>query len=310
MPKFLKNELLDADSVRRRIARQKDMDKLGDLVRWGLDSIKIRPDDLRELLKQRGIEEYMPVDIKDKKAVRKAIISVKNDLQSGVLKIMSRKMWDTDVEVRYALVTEEVNEIAEEMDYSTMNQVIFHKADGTKAGISFSKAGTDEERMILEKFDYYKSVYTEEEVRKVLVNVLDKCGGITMKDGSGFWFIPAAYKDKVDALRDLINNDIDKKYGQAYFRSFALLNDETTKDGVASVFQMDIAAELDEAQKSLTTLLSAEKPTQLQLRAAAERYQTAEMKALMYQSMLQINTEEIEEVIQAGKEALSEIMMS
>lgn len=307
MPRHFPRPLNDPKAIDDLLSRQRfDADKtLGDLVNWNIDALEITPDDLTAFLKRRGIEKWSPVDIRPKTAARKAITQVRKDLEQGDLKVLVRRVRENEEEVRYALVDELADRDNATLDYNTRNQAIFNKDAGT---LAFTVEPIEE---IQERFQHLCGVYTQREANRMIQNIVQGHGGIPMKDGSGMWFMPVAVRHITDALKSLVIEDLlgDERFkGKGFFRVWGILNNEENKEGISKVFEDDIKWELAEAREALLKVVNADTSRPASMRHALDRYKTTAGKARMYQRLLSINLEEIEEDLTKGRTHLETLL--
>jgi hypothetical protein len=307
MPRHLPRPLTNHEDITRRVSesmrRMRSEHSIGDLLMWKIDNAEISRADLETLLAKRGISnEWMPTEIRSKVAARKAISKVRKDLEEGTLKVLVRKIRETDKEVRYALIDEAADTDAARLDYSERNQVIFNKTDAT---IEFKGDEIDE---IQEKFLYYSTIYTQREILMLIENIVMRWGGIPMNDGSGMYFMPVAVRDITDALYGLLNEDLNGTYGKSFLRPLGITNKEEDKREMGEVVRSNVTDELLAAREKLDELLEKEVPTPQSIRFALERYKLAAGKASMYKQLLAINLDEIEESITEGQAKLAMLL--
>lgn len=302
MPRHLP-KLSRKDIEKRLRSLSVDENTIGDLLLWRIDNIEIHPKELEQLLKKRGINTgFLPTKIRGKVAARKAIANVRKDLEEGNLRVLMRKVRDNAEEVRYALVDEEADEVLAELDYNERNQVIFKKKTDK---IEFKGPEIPE---ILDRYEYYSTVYTHREILIMVQNIVAKSHAISMSDGSGMWFMPVAMRDRTESLYNLVNHDLNGNYGSAFFRALGIANNEQDRSEMGHVLRSDIKLELADAQEKLDAIMSSDKLNKWSANSAMDRYRDAANKAKMYQSLLQINLEEINEMIQKNQEKLGKLL--
>jgi len=303
MPRHLPRPLLhNTDEIFKYLDQVRKGDTLGDLIMWSVEEMEILPSELETLLAKHGIEKWAPVPIRTKTAARKAIIQVRKDLEHGDLRVLVRKVRENDEEVRYAIVDEQADRENAHLDYSLRNQVVFLKTVGE---LQFTKEEIPE---IRERFERLRQVYTQREIVAMLRNIMLGYGGIPFRDGSGMFFMPVAVRRITDALRTLVNDDLNGQYGRAYFRPIGVVNSDESKDALDSVFRLNIVEDLSEAQEALSRVLSMEDVKSSSIRYALDRYREIENKARMYRDLLSVQVEEITDVIAAAKAKLEKLM--
>ncbi len=281
----LDQPLINDDYVTQLIRRSRERTHtLGDICKWDIQGVEIPPDELFALLTKYGLERWTPVQINPKTAARKAITRVKDMLEDpgSDIKILSRRVptLETDV-IRYAIIEESVDLARLDLDYSTLNQLVFRSDTNT---IEFTGDTIPE---IVDMFDYLCSVYTDVELNLMISNIVNNHGCIWMNDRSGMFFMGHPHKELVDRLL-LVFEDLRERTKKAcYFRPLALLDDEENRNTMGEALIADIGAELQDATEYLDRAISDE--SKKTLNAALARFRIAKSKAQLYQDMLNIN---------------------
>lgn len=297
MPRTLPRPMItDVEQILKRVRNQKT---IGDVCYWQIDEIEIQPEDLKKLLKARGLEDWSPVPIRVKTAARKAITEMRKTFESGSIdaggrNVLVRRVRETEEEVRYALIYETADLANVDLSYSTFNQVVFDKIAGD---LKFTK---EEVESIRDRFRELCEVYTKREVQIMVLNIIKGHGAIGMGDGTGMYFIPVAHRHVVDAIDGLLNTDLKRFGGRSAFRAFGIINSEKERAQMGGVVRADILVELKDAESYMDEVLTnfAANPegrfAQTQLKAALDKYKSAHGKATMYKQLLHINLDDLE----------------
>lgn len=299
MNKKLPQPLADEEIVQHLLETTRQGDTVGDFCIFGASSVEISPEELQQLLRQRGIARWTPVDIKPRVAMRKAISEFKPAMERDNLKLLVRKVVENEEEVRYALVGEKKG-LARDLEYGTMNQVVLNKQTGE---LSFTGKEVPD---IIRMYEYLCGVYTQRELLLMTRNVLKAFGGIQLKAHGSMWFMPASARDIVNSLRDLYNRDIESRYGTAYFRPLGILESEDARTIVGAALQQEIDADLDAAARSLRYILRDEHPKQASLQHAINRVKEVKGKVQIYRGLVQIDLEWIDAALTSAAQKLTE----
>lgn len=307
MPRHLEKPLQDPKYIQRVINTiRKAEDTLGDLVLWNVEKVEVPPDTLKKFLEARGIEKWAPVDIRKKTAARKALTHIKKLLESNELKVLVRKIAETDAEVRYAVVGERVDAARTDLEYGTMNQAVFDK---TTASLTFT---VEEVPEIREKYNYFCGVYTQREIQHMILLIVKLHGGIAMGDGSGMYFLPNAMKGIVEALDGLINIDLKcLPDAKCAFRAFGIVDKDRERKEMGNVFRSDILVDIKEAQDFMEVVIKNAqvnpdaKNVENSLTLALNRYKAATGKAMMYKELLGLNMDELQSNMQKAQATLN-----
>lgn len=295
--------LADASVVERLISRTRQGATIGDLVSFDASNIEIPPEDLKKLLESRGIQDWQPVEIRQKTAMRKALTLIRPKLESGDLKMIVRKVVEDEDELIYAFVGEEVDYVNVDLDYATRNQVIFNKKTGE---VNFTKEEVPEVRSM---YEYLCTVYTRRELVYMTKKILRAYGGILMKSSGGMWFVPSTVKHIVDELRGLYMDDINGTYGKSWFRAMGIVDDEDSRATMGEALMDEIGTELEEAESALQSILNNESSRASTIMHSVNRFKVAKGKAEMYATLLQINLSDIEKKVDEASKLATEVLM-
>jgi len=307
----LDQPLLNDNYLDKLIRRSRERSNtLGDLCKWDMEGVEIPPDTLFKILTAIGMEKWTPVPINPKTAARKAITRIKHMLEDpeNNLKIMSRRVntAESDV-VRYAIVEESVDLSNLDLDYSTVNQVLFRKDTET---LEFTGNPVPE---LVAAFDYLCSVYTDAELKQMVKNIVNNHGCIWLNDKSGMVFIGRGQKaDLVEKMLKLFD-ELQQHGGpggtepdMCYFRPIAILDDEENRKVMGDALIADIGAELHDATEYLDRAIADD--SKKSLNAALQRFRVAKAKGELYEDMLTVNMEGIRERIEEANAKAAELM--
>lgn len=312
MSRRLKSPISDIAAVERLIANTRKNAKasLGDLCRMDIQNIEITPPEYERILAKHHFEEFKPVDIRKKTAARKAITAIRPELEdpAAKLKVFVRSVPTVDERfVKYAIVDEWADVTKEDLDFTTRNQVIFDREDGT---LSFTR---DDVPAIREKFDYYCSIFTDPEVKLSIYNILSKHGAIFLQDGSGQFFVPITLRETItDPLKEMFSYDL-PQYVRAerpicYFRPIGIVNDADNRQTMAEALLADVEREMEEAERLLTDSMSRDKHKAKGVNGAVKKYKAARGKAMLFKDILEMNMEKLEERLRLSEERAADLL--
>lgn len=286
------------------LEKTRQSDTVGDLVTFSASDVQIAPEDLRDLLRLYGIEEWEPVPIRTKTAMRKALTLIKPRLEDGDdLKILVRKVVEDDQELVYALVDEALDYVKVDLDYKTRNHIIFSKETGE---ISFTKEEIPE---VVELYEYLCSVYTQRELIYITKNIILGYGGFPIENSGGMYFMPVAVREIVDALRGLYNEGIDERYGKAYFRALGIVNTEEVQQTMSEVALETLSQDLADAETHLNYVLSSPTSRVSTITSAVNRFKVLMNRATMYQEILGFDPTEVAERFEDASHRATEVLM-
>lgn len=304
MPRNLPAPLADKNYIDALILRGRELsDTLGDLCRYEVKGVEITPKDLFDLLSKHGIEDWAPVDIRPRTAARKAITRIRPMLEDpeNDLRVIVRPVHTPEADVvRYAIIDETTDVGALDLDFETRNQVIFRIDTGT---MEFTKQTVPE---IVDEFEYLCSVYTDAEITMMVRNIVNGFGCIRMNDNSGMFFILRSNKKIVDSLLKVFDELKGMTTQKCYFRPIAVLDDAQNRATMGEALVADIGMELDKATETLDSAIA--NSSKRGMSSAVKRFKIAKGKARLYQDMLQINMDSINQRMDAANVKVNTLM--
>lgn len=302
MPRKLARPLADPKVVASLLEKSRKGNSLGDFILFDAQRIQMAPEELRELMMRHGLEKWAPVEIRPKTAVRKALTRIRSTFEDGELRILVRKVVEDEDELIYALVGEERNDMNVELNYDTLNQVIFNKKTGE---LTFSQAAVPE---IVDMYKLLCTTYTRRELVGSTRLVLEAYGAVILPNTNGMWFAPRAIRRVVEALKALYG-EIDQQYGTAWFRAIGITDDKESREVVGIVMDAEILRGLERAQKRLDEVLAEPNTRPNAIHSAVAAFQEVKSKVEMYGGMLTTTVDQVDQLLTAASQrATAELM--
>lgn len=295
--------LADEQIVQHLLETTRQGDTIGDFIFFGASGVEIAPDELKYLLRQRQIERWLPVDIKPRVAMRKAITEFKPALEKANLKVLIRMTHEDDQEVRYSIIGEKKG-LSRDLQYATVNQVVLDKRTG-ELGFT-GKAVPEIERL----YNYLCSIYTQRELLAMTKNIMKAFGGIALKAHGGMWFMPASARTVTNALRDLFNQDVAGAYGKAYYRCTGIKDTEDAHLVLGAALQEEIDTDLESAAKNLQHVLKSPNPRSSSLQHAVNRIKEVRGKVEVYRGLVEVDLEWIDQAVEAASKRMTAVLVS
>lgn len=286
MPRKLNDPLRDHAWVEALVNSTRNTDILGDLCKFDISGVEIAPDELKRLLEQHGLVDWMPVPIKASKAVRKAITRIRPSLEEAEnQKVLVRPvLTDDEEETRYTIMDEYHDSENHTIRFSERTQVVY---DGVSRNLTFTKEESPE---IRDQFNYLCSVYTDAEVSLMTKNIIKKHGAIPLRDNSGMFFMSGAVRSVTDSLGELFNSDLRNyliKNGTCYFRPIGIANTEQNCTVMREALLSELDRALDAAEDYLDEALTSPKQRRtMAVSGALDQFESIGGRLILYEQSL------------------------
>jgi len=270
---------------------------LGEICFWTLADISITRDELENLFNKYGLDKkYLPPVVSDKKAFSRAL----KDLEKKEKEKMVRKIADNEDIIAYCIVDEIADQNNIDVDYELVDAIIFNKKE-QNIKLKLNKV---DYKWIEENFEYFKTIYTVDDIRAMIVKVLKSINSILIRKHGGVYFVPKNSISELNKLKNIIN-----EIGSSKFYTLAIYDIEETKKTAIKLFKEDFLSELKESAEHVIELINKDAHSRY-IQNSIEKFKKSIEKLSMFKTLLQFEAEDIEEIIKSYQEKISKNLLS
>ncbi len=195
--------------LKQKAAAESSEAVIGALCWWTIRNQVIEHTTLEEIVREEGLEEYLPNPIRPCGAFRRATRMLQKDTQpagdADSLKneecVLVREVDCTDSHIYRKLVTEIRDRDNKELCYEQDTNVIFDKA---RQAIEITGADQQRKELILNNYTLLNGRYNGERLRVLVKNVIDSTHPTLIRPSGSVYFIPSAHQHKMEKLERVI----------------------------------------------------------------------------------------------------------
>ena len=270
---------------------------LGEICFWTLADVSITREDLEKLFDKHGLDKkYLPPVVSDKKAFSRAL----KDLEKKEKEKLVRKIADNEDIIAYCIVDEIADQNNIDVDYELVDAIIFNKKDQT-IRLKLNKVN---HKWIEENFEYFKTIYTVDDIRAMIVKVLKSINAILIRKHGGVYFVPKNSIAELDKLKGIVND-----IGASEFYTLAIYNIEETKKTAIKLFKEDFLSELKESAEHVIELINKDAHSRY-IQNSIDKFKKSIEKLSMFKSLLQFEAEDLDKIIREYQEKISKALIS
>ncbi len=199
-----------------------DRPSLGSIVSWGMKSIVIAQDELRQLLDQNHLHAVKIPAIRSRKALNRAL---KEMVQDELIRLVA----DNAERITYVLIKVSNDQEQEEVVFKRTLKVSYRKnAAAGSDPLTFSSVTAESVlRPLIEK---YQTSYVSNDIsRFILLTTVKACNGILLRPEGGVYFVPTAEQETMLHLRDFLDDLAAQQNALAYLSMFTIIDDTNAK---------------------------------------------------------------------------------
>lgn len=261
----------------------KDGDKIGVITYWSCRG-SIPVGELRALFKKHKLpDEWLPPDIRESAAFRKAINAARGKVPGYLL----RPIVDTDEKIVWGVVKETIDEVNVDLHHDTEAKVIFRKRDGA-VNVKGSGEAAKLARIVKDSYDGLTEVYISRDLQRMLKrNIGRDMGSVTLRDGGGFYFTPPRFLPLIEKHKAVI-----EEIGGSSLGILVLNDHEANKATVGG----DTRRSLEEQLVTIKTELEefrTSNPREKTLAEKLEEYKSLKARCDTYADMLGIQVDDL-----------------
>src|SRR3990167_8255538 len=210
---------------------------LGYALYWNIRSIEIPDSNLKALLKKHKLQESFMSEISARTALRKA-------LKKAVKKRMIRLVFAGETETVYAVVHENIDKKAKDISYKKESLVVYNKKN------EYIRFKGHEVPMLKKLFNHYSTHYTGWTIRKGLLNLVDKNGGVTLRQSGGVYYLDSDHKALLERLFQFVQ-DLSP---DCYLHFFGIVDSKAAKKALLVALREELKTEITKQRRDLTHL--------------------------------------------------------
>lgn len=224
----------------------------GEIVTWNIRDAYVNREKLRAALDAAGLQDIHVKETEAATALRRAINQAVDD---GMI----RKIGEDEKRVSFAIVTEEASLGTMQWKGKQREAVVLDKTTNELAFTGVSK----EAREVRERFEHLSGVLLAAEVGGIVVRVMREINAISLRDTGGVYFVPAAGKERLDAVEGAITSSMNSG-GQFNMTRLRVVAGERESQDLATLLRSQVVSDVEgivgEA-KALLTDLAAVRPS-------------------------------------------------
>jgi hypothetical protein len=256
--------------------KREDYPTIGYMLWWTIRDAEITPSDLESRIDNTFGREFMPKSPSTGKAIKRGIESLES---TGIItKIPS----DNPGIIAYTLHRKDVDRKNIDLDLAKEQTIIFNKNENK---IEVRDAYRKKE--IMDMITKYSAIYTDSDLRLIILDYLHKAGAITMRETGGIYYTPN------DNVRDALKTFIESNGGTFY--SLGIPDTQQDKATIHRIVKDEIDTELQLATEELKQYLAddSSKNRTGVLESRIERFKEIKAKAVLYKELLSSDIEEL-----------------
>ncbi len=270
---------------------------LGEICFWTLADVSITREDLENLFDKHGLDKkYLPPVVSDKKAFSRAL----KDLEKKEKEKLVRKIADNEDIIAYCIVDEIADQNNIDVDYELVDAIIFNKKE---QNIKLKLNNVDH-KWIEQNFEYFKTIYTVDDIRTMIVKVLKNINSILIRKHGGVYFVPKNSISELNKLKNIVN-----EIGLSEFYTLAIYDIEETKKTAVKLFKEDFLSELKETADHVIELINKDAHSR-HIQNSIEKFKKSIEKLSMFKTLLQFEAKDIDEIIKNYQEKISQSLLT
>lgn len=270
---------------------------LGEICFWTLTNVSITRENLEDLFDKHGFDKkYLPPVVSEKKAFSRAL----KDLEKKEKEKLVRKIADTEEHIAYCIVDEIADQNNIDVDYELVDAIIFDKKNQT-IKLKLNKV---DHNWIQNNFEYFKTIYTVDDIRSMIVKVLKDINSILIRKHGGVYFVPKDSIAELDKLKNIVN-----EIGSSEFYTLAIYDIDETKKTAIKLFKEDFLSELKENAEHIIELITKDAHAR-HIQKSINNFKKSIEKLSMFKSLLQFEAEDIDKIIKGYQEKIRQSLFS
>jgi len=274
---------------------------LGFTVSWRLSRIKADYDEVVKILEDLGLGHYRPERPSDQVALRRAIMrwtklrasrgdmpsfstaddaSAEEEANGKSKTALVRKMKSSRKSLYhvFALVEEEIDFATLGIGFGTLARILLQKAtkelmvmtdaEGLPADVQ-QAAAEEADQMTRELGPLWaeeRNLLPADDISRILRKMMGRCEAISLRSGGGYYFVPAARKQELQDIREVLNL-LDPAQEKTFMIAMPVIDSGPAKKEMSRAAFAGLMDEIRQLQQDLTRTLEREsKPETLEAR--------------------------------------------
>lgn len=173
---------------------------IGFFVWWSIHGVKILRDEFQKLLEAFDFAGAMG-DMSAEALRRSAFLKAVREVKASNRKFLIRKIKKDANEYVHGLVDESVDKKGKHLDYAHTATMTFNPTTGELTCDFHHRAYED----IQKKYEEYKDYMNSDDVRAVVLNIIDSFRKVGVRGRGGIYFVPAEFEEKLGKLSDMLD---------------------------------------------------------------------------------------------------------
>ena len=256
---------------------------VGDVVWWGLDSARIRRDDLEAIWKRAGLSpDLLPKYPTAEKAFKTAV----RDSGVGLADQLFRLGKQDENEIVFAVLHEERDSVGN-VEHAQVARI---RLDRNHTSVLESDQPDHElVRVVFKAYDQLLHTHTVDDVRRTLVKTLDACAAVTLRDHGGVYWVPADFSETLHRLQGAVS-----EIGKSRLDIVPIHATPAGTQALGHAAHESIEAEITTLRAEIQRF-TAEPPERVStLVHRLERFEALKQKAQLYHSILEVQVQDLE----------------
>tara|TARA_R110002072_G_scaffold128623_10_gene266470 strand:+ start:3765 stop:4631 length:867 start_codon:yes stop_codon:yes gene_type:complete len=270
---------------------QQGLPTLGVLVWWSLPaSLELSLPEIEQKLFSAGL----PVSLVPRVQARGALSKALQRLESGNL---VRRITEDSEKVVLALVAEEVDAQALEVDYEQVQTVTLNK---TSKSLEFSSGAHADQ--IRDLFARFSSTLTAGQVRTLIRRALDVAHPIPVRPG--LFFVGRDHEVRAESLAKFVDSlSPDSSLG-----TLGIVDSRQTRATMLRIVREDLEAEIDRAQEGLDSALADSGTRATTLARRLEVFRKVRAKVSGYSELLEFSVRDLQEKLRGLEDRVKQAL--
>lgn len=216
---------------------------IGYFVWWTIQQVKMKRDDFKKLLDATGLdydmgEEGKPITIR-RAAFLKAVREVKSKFHKEFLIRKIKKQTDL---YQFGLVDESLDTDSQ-LHYAHTATMIFSPATGDLHHNAPHRAYDEVKKL----YDIYVEFLNSDDVRAILLNIVQQYHRIGVRARGGIYFIHEKYAKEVEKLEEFVHSLGE----ECYFAVAPQIDAEKSKRAIYKAFSKELKDKMEQFEKEL-----------------------------------------------------------
>ena len=264
---------------------------IGSILWWTINALELSQAELEKITAETIGASFMKDVPGKRRALRTALSAIET---SGLI----RRIRDDEDVIAYTLHEEVIDKKAIDMELKKEQVIVYDKkADKLDVRMTYKK---DE---IIQLFAKYQTIFTESDIRGMVLRYIKTNNGVTMRDSGGIYFVP------LQATRDALKAFITAIKGKFY--SLGVPDAAPDKTIMHEVIKEELDRELQLAAEDLKALLAktTDRTKADSFETRMERFKSLRAKTELYKGLLANDIEDLTVTINELNEEVTTALM-